>query len=585
MDVLKKIAVLFFFSLGILFLSSCSFDSSHSEPFENKIVQKLLSYRTIPLLSEHGLQFKDLNKNGRLDIYEDWRLTSEQRVADLVAKMTLAEKAGAMMHANPPADALSGVPGSGSQWNLDTFRELLLTKHITFFLNRLKTSTRDLAEQHNRVQQMAEEGRLGIPVSLSSDPRNQFRSSQGVSTGVGDFTPWPDPIGFAAMDDPQLVQAYADSVRQEYLAVGIRIALSPQADVMVNPRWHRANGTFGTDPEKINRLVTGYVTGMQDGSNGLHESSVLSVVKHWVGYGATGPEGFDAHNHYGRQLYFTADEIEQHIIPFTGAFSANVGAIMSSYGLPPENIVIKGVSEPVEHVGMGFNRQILQALLRDRFGFEGAVISDWHITDDCSSGCLNGVREGETPGVHDIGMPWGVEDLSKPLRFAKAISAGIDQFGGVDTPEIIVSLVEDGTVDIEAVDLAVKRILIQKFQQGLFENPYVDVDKAIDIVGNSHFKSMSQEAQQRSLILIKNEASCLPLSVEKTANVYLYHVEPSILQERGFNVVDSPDEADFAIVALSTPFEKLHPNFFLVGVTAKAQRALKTVMQTSKPLK
>lgn len=196
-----------------------------------------------------GLKFKDLNKNGKLDIYEDWRRPSTERAQDLVGKMTLEEKAGAMMHANPPTTSLSAVPGAGSAWDISGISELLLEKHITFFLNRLKADVSDLATQYNDLQGIAETGRLGIPVSVSTDPRNRFRYSDGVSVDAGGFTRWPDPTGFAAIGDDELVRNFADSVRKEYLAVGIRIALSPQADLAVNPRWHRTNGTFGSDPE------------------------------------------------------------------------------------------------------------------------------------------------------------------------------------------------------------------------------------------------------------------------------------------------------------------------------------------------
>ncbi len=528
----------------------------------NEHVQKDLSYRTVPLLTFGHLRFKDMNRNGQLDAYEDWRLPPSKRVADLVSRMTLAEKAGAMMHANPSTLSESTIPGAGSRWDFKKVNELVLKKHITFFLNRLSASARDLAEQHNLLQSVAEQGRLAIPVSLSTDPRSQFGASQGISSRAVDFTQWPDPTGFAAINDTELVRQFADSVRQEYLAVGIRIALSPQADLTINPQWHRTNGTFGSDPYRAKRLVSGYVQGMQAGNDGINDKSVVAVVKHWVGYGATQQEGYDAHNYYGRQLELTANEIEQHFIPFVGAFSAKVGAVMPAYGLLPENIVVAGSKGPIEHVGMGFNRQMLHDVLRGRFGFDGVIMSDWHITDDCSAVCLRGAADGEQPGKHDIGMPWGVANLSKAERFAKAIKAGVNQFGGVETPEIIVRLVNEGKVDISYIDSSVKNILLQKFQQGLFESPYVNVDKAEKVVGNETFKALALNAQRRSMVLIKNANKTLPLVNPSLTKIFIYNIDRKAVESRGFIVVNSPEEADYAIVNLSTPYQKLHPNFF-----------------------
>ncbi|MBB1633413.1 hypothetical protein A9975_21460 [Cupriavidus sp. UME77] len=134
------------------------------------------------------------------------------------------------------------------------------------------------------------------------------------------------------------------------------------------------------------RLVQAYVSGMQNGSQGMGRESVVSVVKHWVGYGATMPDGFDAHNYYGRHLAVTSADIENHILPFTGAFAAQVGGVMPSYGQPLEHLRIRGSAEPIERVGVGFNKQMLTEVLRGRFKFDGVIVSDWQIMDDCTHG-------------------------------------------------------------------------------------------------------------------------------------------------------------------------------------------------------
>nr|WP_315401136.1 glycoside hydrolase family 3 N-terminal domain-containing protein [uncultured Duganella sp.] len=524
--------------------------------------QATLAGRGVAMLTADGLRFKDLNRNGVLDAYEDWRRPVAERVQDLVGRMTLEEKAGTMMHANPPSTAMAALPGAGTAWDMAGLTVLLRNKHITAFLNRLSADAANMAVQSNALQAIAEETRLGIPVSLSTDPRNQFQHSQGVSVQAGTFTQWPDPTGLAATGDDELVRRFADSVRQEYLAVGIQVALSPQADLALNPRWHRTSGTFGSDPQLAARMVLAYVSGMQNGSSGIGRGSVVSVVKHWVGYGATMADGFDAHNYYGRTLDLTAANVEQQIVPFTGAFAAHVGSIMPAYGKPAGELRIVGSTGPIEHVGAGFSRQLLTELLRGRFGFDGVVVSDWHITNDCGAVCTHGAAPGRKPEPGDIAMPWGVEELSRSARYAKAARAGVNQFGGAEEPEIIVELVRHGELDLATVDASVRRILTQKFQQGLFENPYVDVAAAARIVGNPGFKALSGEAQRRSVVLIKNDRQTLPLTKPGQLKLYLYGVDRAMARARGFAVVDSPEQADLALMALSTPFEVLHPMHF-----------------------
>ncbi len=531
-------------------------------PLTSEPGQAVLESRSVPLLHLNGLVFKDLNRNGKLDVYEDWRQPPSQRAQDLVRQMTLAEKAGAMMHANPPSTASAVIPGAGTAWQLPGITALLLDKHITSFLNRLNTDVASMATQQNELQALAERGRLGIPVSFSTDPRSQFRYSQGVSVGSGAFTQWPDPVGLAAIGDAELVRKFADSVRQEYLAVGIRVALSPQADLTINPRWHRTNGTFGSDPKAATDLVQAYVSGMQNGTQGIGRDSVVSVVKHWVGYGATLPDGFDSHNYYGRHLAVTSDDVEQHILPFTGAFAAQVGGVMPSYGLPPENLRIQGSAAPIERVGVGFNKQMLTEVLRGRFKFGGVIVSDWQITDDCTAVCRDGAKPGQQPAPIDMAMPWGVENLSKAERFAKAVDAGVDQFGGAKEPEFIVRMVEQGRLNIQTVDASVQRIMVQKLQQGLFENAYVNVAAATRFVGNPAFKADSLDAQRRSVVLLKNDRETLPLRADKVRKVYLYQIDAKVARGRGFTVVERPEDADVALVALSTPFEMLHPGYF-----------------------
>lgn len=523
-------------------------------------MQPELRTRGLRLIELDGLRFKDHNGNGRLDPYEDWRRPAPERARDLLGRMTLEEKAGAMLHANPAATVSAALPGAGSAWDPSALRDLVQTRHVGAFLNRLQAGAADLAQQANELQSLAESSRLGIPALLSSDPRSHFAHSQGISVDAGGFTRWPDAAGFGAIGDPEVARAFADSVRQEYRAVGIRMALSPMADLALNPRWHRSTGCFGSSPDAVRALVKAYVAGMQACTEGLGAHSVVSVVKHWVGYGATGPEGFDAHNHYGRHLRVDSATVEDHLLPFTGAFEAHVGGVMPAYGLPPPQLRVEGAEGDIEQVGIGFNRQLIDGVLRGRFGFDGVVMSDWHITDECTPACLHGAPPGQRPFATDIAMPWGVEHLAKGDRFVKAIEAGVDQFGGADDPRWIIAAVREGRLPEARIDRAVLRILTMKFRLGLFEAPFVDAQAAPSLLGQPRLKAMAVEAQRRSVVLMKNAGPTLPL--RHGQRLYLHRVDPAAARAAGFEVVERPGDAEVAVVALVTPYEMLHPQHF-----------------------
>jgi beta-glucosidase len=520
----------------------------------------VLRSQRLRLIEVDGLQFKDHDGSGRLDPYKDWRRPPLERALDLLGHMTLEEKAGAMLHANPPTIDASQLPGAGSAWDPAALRERILGRHIGTFLNRLQAPPTELARQANALQAIAEEGRLGIPCLLSTDPRSHFGQSQGVSVAACGFTQWPDAAGFGAIGDAGLVRDFADCVRQEYRAVGIRMALSPMADLALQPRWHRGNGCFGSHAQAVRPLVQAYVAGMQAGADGLNADSVVSVVKHWVGYGATAADGFDAHNHYGRHLHLDDTTIEDHIAPFTGAFDVHVGGVMPAYGIPPQGLRVAGAAEAIEQVGIGFNRAMITEVLRGRFGFDGIVMSDWHITDDCTPACIDGAAPGQAPGPQDIAMPWGVEYLSKIERFAKAVEAGVDQFGGADDPRWIIAAVREGLLSESRVNAAVLRLLEQKFRLGLFENPYVDAEAAAQTVATARMRALSLDAQRRSIVLAKNTPGALPL--RPGTRLFVEGVDAGAARAAGFELVEQLADAEFALVGLSTPHELLHPGHF-----------------------
>ncbi len=512
-----------------------------------------------PVLQKDGLQFKDLNRNGVLDPYEDWRLSPEQRARDLVARMTLEEKAGTMMHGTVRAvGGPMAAAGMGGQYDTASARALIDSVKVTNLITRLNTDPRRLAVANNVLQAIAERTRLGIPLTISTDPRNHFQYVPGVS-GQTTFSQWPEALGFAAIDDTALTRRFGDIARQEYRAVGIHMALSPQADLATEPRWPRVAGTFGEDADLAGRHVRAYVTGFQHGPNGVDSTGVVTVVKHWVGYGAA-KDGWDSHAYYGRFATFPGHNLEYHIRPFLGAFAAHAAGVMPTYS------ILEGAAwdgKPIEQVGAGFNRQLLTDMLRGHYGFQGVIVTDWAITWDCAERCKNGAPAGERPSFADVGMPWGVEDLPMRGRFVKAVQAGVDEFGGTERADMLVDAVQAGELSEARLDSSVVRILTQTFAQGLFEHPFVNPDSAARLVGNPTFLAAGVDAQRRALVLLENQGGILPFKspANRSLRVYVHGVAPGAATLEGWTVVTDPKQADVAIVRLSAPFERLHPQY------------------------
>lgn len=513
--------------------------------------QAELGRRSVDLMTVDGLQFKDLNRNGRLDPYEDWRLPIDQRIENLLGQLTVEEKAGLMMHGTAPPD--KPFPQAAQGYDLSTARKLIVEQHVNSFITRLALAAGTLAEQNNALQAIAEASRLGIPNTISTDPRNHSTATLGAGVAASGFSTWPEPLGLAATRDVGLVRQFGDMARQEYRAVGIHMALSPQADLYTEPRWARGNGTFGEDVELVGDMVRAYVEGFQHGDQGVAADGVVAIVKHWVGYGAA-RDGFDGHNYYGRFSKLDAAALQLHIKPFLGAFAAKAGGVMPTYNIL-EGVQLNG--KPIEQVGAAYSRELLTDLLRGTYGYDGMVLSDFAVTEDCAAACMTG---SPPQAVSDLAMPWGVEQLSRVQRYAKGVNAGIDQFGGVSDSSALLSAVRAGELKEARLDQSVRRILKLKFQLGLFENPYVDAARAGTIVNSAAFQAAANQAQRRSLVLLENRQAILPLKAN--TKVYLEGLDRVTAQRYGLTAVDDPASADVAIIRLAAPFEILHPHHF-----------------------
>jgi len=489
-----------------------------------------------PIIQQDGLSFRDLNKNGLLDPYEDYRLPIEERVEDLLSQMTLEDKTGLMFQTMISINKDGTLADKKSLMNPVPTTEMIVERKMNHFNVLQLPPIKKMVEWVNRVQKMAERTRLGIPISIASDPRHAFTTNPGASTFAGEFSLWPEQPGFAAIGDPDVVREFGDIARQEYLASGIRVALHPMADLATEPRWARANGTFGEDAELSAKLTRMYILGFQGDEVG--SESIACMTKHFPG-GGPQEDGEDAHFNYGKNQVYPGNNFDYHLIPFEAAFEAGTSQIMPYYGRP--------VGIEFEEVGFGYNKDIITGLLREKYGFDGIVCTDWML--------LSGMKMfGRTIiGAKD----WGVEDLSISEKALKAIEAGIDQFGGEACPEVILELVESGSLSEKRLDQSVRRLLREKFRLGLFKNPYLDPDLSARVVGKTEFKEAGKLAQKKSIVLLKNatknDTPVLPLSGKP--KIYIEGISEKIAGQYG-EVVKSPVEADFALLRLSTPYEK-----------------------------
>ncbi len=477
-----------------------------------------------------------------MDAYEDKSQPIELRIDDLLKQMSLEEKAGMMfingtlINEDGTIEKKNGAQGFAAM--LPSSIELMTEKKMNHFNYWQAPGVKELAIGYNAIQNFAEKTRLGIPVTIASDPRHYF-SSNIFAMSANSFSQWPEQMGFAAIGDEKLMQQFGDIARQEYLAVGIREALHPMADLATEPRWPRISGTFGEDAKLSAKMIRAYILGFQ--GEKLSTNSVACMTKHFSG-GGPQKEGLDSHFEFQKGQIYPGKNFDYHLIPFEAAFNVNTAAIMPYYGVPTD--------QTSENVGFGYNKDIITGLLRNKYKYDGVVCTDWGLVTDANMG----------PVVWPA-RAWGAEKLTPEERVLKIINAGCDQFGGESCPELIVKLFKDGKLSEKRIDESVRRLLRQKFVLGLFENPFVNVENALQTVGKAEWKKAGEEAQRRAITLLKNNSKKLPLPIG-TLKIYVRNIDPVVAAKYG-NVVTKPEEADIAILRLNTPWVPIETNNFM----------------------
>ena len=450
--------------------------------------------RSVELLHDDGLPFKDLNENGRIDTYEDWRRPVEDRVADLVSQMTLAEKAGMLMIDQLNADQGGQVSElAGRLVNNEMMRRFIFRNTVTntpaqdagnpFF--GAQVTPYETAQFTNAVQELCESSRLGIPALFKSNPRNHFEEGWmgGLDATVGAFSAWPKEAGLAATRDLDLIAEFARAVARESVAVGIRGMYGYCLDLSTEPRWFRITETFTQDADYASEIAKVLVENIQGPT--LNHRSVAVTMKHFPG-GGPQEGGADPHFPFGKFQTYPSDNFDYHLKPFVAAIEAGVSSIMPYYGVPV------GQRYLPNDVGMSFSKGIVTDLLRNELGFEGNVNSD--------------------TGIATM-MPWGVEDKSVGERVAMAINAGVDVLSGFSDHAQMMQLLDKGLISETRADEAVTRLLTEQFQLGLFENPFVDPNRADYVLGDRIVQYRAESAQRKAIVILQNRGGLLPLEM------------------------------------------------------------------------
>lgn len=520
--------------------------------------QPELGHRTVSILTVGKLKFKDLNKNGKLDAYEDWRLPVEQRIKNLLSQMTLEEKAGMMListtrmagdfafeQGKPKGPITSGFNEEDLVQSINMFSRKPLPypllsasgttkgvkeKHLRNFILRANTDAKTMAEWSNNLQQLTEETRLGIPAIVASNPRNHITrdNSVGLSVGATVFSKWPGELGLSAMRDLKLTRQFAEIAAQEWKAVGLRKGYQYMADLATEPRWQRIEGTFGEDADWAASMMFEVVQGFQ--GKKLNTNSVALTTKHFPG-GGPQVEGQDPHFDFGKDQHYPGGMFEYHLKPFIAAIKAGTSSMMPYYAKP--------IKTEFEEVGFAYSKAIITDLLRKKLGFKGIVNSD--------------------TGPIEM-MPWGVEGLSILERYQKSLDAGVDLYSGSADPSLLIETVKKGLVSEKRIDESVARILRERFELGLFENPYVDAEAAQKIVGNTNFQKVADIALRKSIVVLKNEKQTLPIKaktkvyfetyLESGKNNPHYVYQPKSSADYAVEFVKTPEEADQVIIWL-----------------------------------
>ena len=506
-----------------------------------RYTQPELGARKSEILTEGKYRFKDLNKNGQVDPYEDWRLPMDERIADLVSQMTLEEKVGLMFHPNiavnetgevkydlsdeekealrraeeeryagpiGPGGQNAGAMAMGQMRRAATAKSYIEEKNFRCILNNGVAAPEKFANWSNKMQEIAEGTRLGIPIVFSSDPRHSAKLGGHVS-GTQYFshiTNGEGQVGITAGGDPEMMRRFGEIMAEEYRAVGLHMFLGPQIDVITEPRWSRNMGCFSESAELTADMTAALIEGAQGDHVG--PGKILVHLKHWPG---SGPHLGGS----GRWLVYPGNNQEYHYLPWKKGIEKGALAAMGYYS-----------GTYYDSLNVNYSYHMSTEVLYGELGFKGAICTDWGVV---GNGPLKPSLQGKTTTKDNMEM---------------IINAGVDQMGSETRPELVVELVKEGRVSEERINQAASRILQWHFILGLFENPYVDPAKAATVLQSPENEAFGLECQRVSNVLLTNNGGTLP--AKEGIKVFVEGIDPALAASYG-KVVDQPADADLII--------------------------------------
>ncbi|WPF82608.1 glycoside hydrolase family 3 C-terminal domain-containing protein [Sanguibacter sp. 4.1] len=457
----------------------------------------------VEILSEEvdgsTLAFKDMNANGTLDTWEDWREDDSVRAAALAEELSVEQIAGLMLfssHERSPADGIT-----------DAQKTYMEESRLRNVLNAGPNDVEANVTWSNQLQAHAEslvtEDEPYVPVNFSSDPRSTAESG-GSYNASGDISRWPSNLGLASTFDVAHVSAFAEMSSAEYRALGITTALSPQIDLATEPRWLRVDGTFGENVELTSEMAAALVDGLQSSpeTDGWGEESVAAMIKHWAGDGP-GEGGRESHTSVGKYGVYPGDNFDAHTEAFLGAVDS--AAVMTAY-----SIALDGDGEPLfgERVGSAYD-SVRTGLLRE--SFDGVVVTDWAVT-----------AGGSTDPDAMIGTSWGADDMTVAERHYAVLKNDVDMFGGNNAVEPVLEAYDMWQADFEAgtndVDADTRfresgtRILTMLFQPGLYENAFLDLEESEAVLASEDKVAAGYAAQLASTVMLKNDGETVAAS-------------------------------------------------------------------------
>lgn len=486
-----------------------------------------LGYSTssgVKILNIKGQYFKDLNRNGKLDKFEDWRLTPQQRAEDLAKQISIDQIAGLMLYS---AHQRSLAPELN-----DEQKKMLGEDNVRTVLNAdTSASVETTAKWNNAMQAYAESLPFGIPANTSSDPRNDARGNGVYLKTVEDnVSRWPNHLGLAATFDPEISRSFAETYAKEYRLMGIGTGLSPQIDLGSEPRWPRYYGTFGEDPQLSHDMAAAAIAGAQNtpgAKGGWGEYSINAMMKHFPGDGV-GEGGREGHSKYGKFAVYPGGAFNTQLVPFEGAMDNGGAAGMPSAVMMSYSIAWSDSKQYGDLVGSAYSKYKID-LLRNKYKFDGVICTDWCVT--------------WSKPPKPFAMPWGVENLTEDERHYRAIMAGVDQFGGNQDKKPVLAAYEMGVKELGKSKMdkrfreSAVRLLRNIFQLGLFENPYLDVQKSVREVATQEDLAKGYNAQLKSIVMLKNKGNVIKSNgyTGKKPTVYIPMIYRPVIEVKAFN--------------------------------------------------